>query len=68
MKQQERFEFIEAEIDRAFVHADDEWNKSITRTPQNTLLNTRLSKAERFARFVGHKGWPIRTTTTFGVQ
>ena len=27
MTQQERFEFIESEIDRAFVHADDEWKQ-----------------------------------------
>ena len=47
MNQQERFEFIEAEIDRAFVHADDEWKQEYYQNAAKYLAEHRGKQARK---------------------
>jgi hypothetical protein len=56
MKQQERFEFIEAEIDRAYVHADDEWKQEYYQNAAKYLAEHKIVEGGKICAFCRSQG------------
>ena len=56
LSEQPRFDFIEAEIDRAYVHADDEWKQAYYENAAKYLSEHKLVEGGKICAFCRSQG------------
>ncbi len=56
LSEQQRFDFIEAEIDRAYVHADDEWKQEYYQNAAKYLSEHKFIEGGKICAFCRSQG------------